>query len=55
MTATIKCKDENKKRVYENASIAYIDNGATKFVNITDSYKWTDSYRIEDIEFLEVK
>lgn len=55
MTAIIKCKEDTRARTYEDATIAYIDNGDIRFVNITDSRGWTNSYRINDIERLELR
>ena len=55
VTITIKMIDEHCKRVYENSSIHFIDNGTIQYYNIKNEYGWMNSFRVDKIESLEVK
>ena len=50
----IKCKGDVTEQRMTPAGVRYVDNGHIKFVNVVDDSGFTTSYRISDLEILEV-
>ena len=51
----IKCKDEKTWRKFEYVNVKYIDNGKIRFINVTEESGWVTSFRINDIECVEIR
>lgn len=54
-TFNLKCKDEGSWRKYQFVSVKYIDNGTIRFINVVEASGCTTSFRINDIEYVEIK
>ncbi len=54
MEVRIKCKGDVPVQRMTPAEVRYVDNGYIKFVNLVDDSGFTTSYRISDLDFLEV-
>lgn len=54
-TFNLKCKDEKAWRKFSFVKVKYIDNGTIRFINVIEESGWTTSFKLTDIEYIEVK
>ena len=54
-TFNLKIKDEATWRKYSAVKVKYIDNGTIRFINVIEASGWTTSFKLSDIEYIEVK
>lgn len=51
----LKVKDKLVWNHHENVTVRYIDNGTFQFINVVEQSGWTTSYRVNEIEMVDVR
>ena len=54
LTVEVKCKD-GQKRIHENVTCQYVNNGSRRFYSIKEKCGWVTCYNVDDVETMQFK